>query len=137
MAKKAHEGQKDKAGQPYLFHCLRVMLAFDTEEEQICAVLHDTVEDSFFTFEDLQKAGISQTVLLALDALTKRKNECYEIYIERVLQNKLACKIKLADLEDNMNLKRIDFPTKDDYIRTKKYESAKEKIVLILNECDI
>lgn len=137
IAKRAHEGQKDKGGKEYIFHPLRVMLQFDTEEEQVCAVLHDVIEDSFVTLEDLKKAGIPETILSALDALTKREKEDYENYIERVSKNKLACKIKLADLEDNMYLRDIVSPTEKDYARIEKYKKAKKRILSVCNESNL
>ncbi|HQA59427.1 MAG TPA: hypothetical protein PK768_00205 [Tepidanaerobacteraceae bacterium] len=94
IAAKAHEGQMDKAGQPYILHPLRVMFMRRNETERICAVLHDVIEDSDITIEYLRKEGFSEEVLSALDALTKRENENNDDFIGRVIKNKTACKVK-------------------------------------------
>jgi hypothetical protein len=78
-----------------------------TEAEQTIAILHDVIEDSDMTLEDLEKEGFPPQVMKALDAITRRKDEDYELYIERVAGNYLARKIKLVDLEDNMNPRRF------------------------------
>lgn len=125
----AHKGQIDKAGAPYILHPLRVMLTRDNELEQICAVLHDVVEDSQITFEDLRKEGFSEIVLEILDCLTKREGESYDAFIGRILNNQTACRVKLADIDDNMNLSRIENPTEKDRERMKKYEKAVARIM--------
>ena len=94
IAAKAHEGQTDKTGQPYILHPLRVMFMRRNETERICAVLHDVIEDSDITIEYLRKEGFSEEVLSALDALTKRENENNDDFIGRVIKNKTACKVK-------------------------------------------
>lgn len=131
IANRAHAGQVDKAGRSYILHPLRVMLSLDNEMEMICAVLHDVVEDSDITLEDLRKEGFSEEVIQVLDCLTKREGETYDGFIERVLVNKTARKVKLADLRDNMDLSRIKDPTEKDMKRMKKYQDAAE---CILNE---
>ncbi len=133
IAAKAHEGQLDKAGQPYILHPLRVMFMRRNETERICAVLHDTIEDSDITIEYLRKEGFSEGVLIALDALTKRENENYDDFIGRVLENKTACKVKLADLSDNMDLSRISNPTQEDYQRVEKYRKAADRILMTMD----
>lgn len=125
----AHKGQIDKAGAPYILHPLRVMLTRDNELEQICAVLHDVVEDSQITFEDLRKEGFSEIVIEILDCLTKREGESYDVFIGRILNNQVACRVKLADIDDNMNLSRIENPTEKDRERMKKYEKAVARIM--------
>jgi len=128
IAAKAHEGQTDKAGQPYILHPLRVMFMRRNETERICAVLHDVIEDSDITIEYLRREGFSEEVLSALNALTKRENENYDDFIGRVIENKTACKVKLADLSDNMDLSRISNPIQEDYQRAEKYRKASERI---------
>jgi (p)ppGpp synthase/HD superfamily hydrolase len=128
IAATAHEGQKDKAGQPYILHPLRVMFSRRNETERICAVLHDVIEDTDVSLDDLRNSGFSQEVLDALEALTKRNGENYEDFIDRVIENKTACHVKLADLADNMDLSRISNPTEEDHERTKKYRKAADKI---------
>ena len=128
IATTAHQGQTDKAGAPYILHPLRVMFNCKMEDEQICAVLHDVIEDTTVTLENLRAAGFKEEITAALNALTKRKNENYDDFIDRILQNKLACHIKLADLSDNMNLSRISNPTEEDYQRVEKYSIAADQI---------
>lgn len=124
IAIKAHSGQVDKAGQPYILHPLRVMFRFETEVEMIVAVMHDVIEDSDFTSQDLAKLGFSDAVLKALDCLTKRSNEDYDSFILRVSQNDLARKVKMEDIKDNLNLTRLDNVAAKDLQRLKKYHCA-------------
>jgi len=128
IATRAHAGQVDKGGAPYILHPLRVMLTRGNELERICAVLHDTIEDSDITFDVLRKEGFSEEVIAVLDCLTKREGETYEDFIERILINKTACRVKLADLCDNINLSRIENPNEKDKARIKKYNHARERI---------
>lgn len=132
IATRAHAGQVDKAGEPYILHPLRVMLSRDNDLERISAVLHDVVEDSETTFEDLRKEGFSEETIAVLDCLTRRKCENYDNYIERIIKNETACRIKLADLYDNMDLSRIKNPTDKDEARIKKYRKAAERISKVL-----
>lgn len=124
IAASAHQGQVDKGGNPYILHPLAVMLSLDDETERICAVLHDVIEDTDITLEYLKKAGFSNEVLIALDALSRRKDESYDEFIDRIIKNKMACHVKLADLKHNMDLSRIKQPSKKDYDRIKKYQKA-------------
>jgi len=124
IALSAHKNQVDKDGQPYILHPLRVMLQMDTEVEQIVAVLHDVLEDSDLSSFSLRERGASQEILTVLDHLTHRKNESYAEFILRVMQNPIAKKIKLADLWDNMDLRRLSEVTEEDFARYRKYEKA-------------
>jgi len=128
IATYAHFGQTDKAGAPYILHPLRVMLSRENEMERICAVLHDVVEDSDITFDDLRKYGFSEDMITVLDCLTKRNGESYDEFIDRVLKNETACHVKLADLCDNMDISRIENPSEKDIARIKKYREAAERI---------
>lgn len=128
VATQAHSGQVDKAGMPYIFHPLRVMLSLDGELEQICAVLHDVVEDSDMTARKLMEMGFSEEVLEVLDCLTKRLGEPYDRFIGRVLENEVACKVKLADLRDNLNPLRLKDPSAADLERAEKYRKAVMRI---------
>jgi (p)ppGpp synthase/HD superfamily hydrolase len=107
VAAAAHSGQKDKYGSPYILHPIRLMIKTCSEEEMITAILHDVVEDTGWTFETLEAEGFSHNIIKALDCLTRRDDETYEAYIERADLNPLARKIKLIDLEDNMDMKRM------------------------------
>lgn len=105
-----------------------------TETERICAVLHDVIEDTNITLDYLKNEGFSEDILSALDVLTRRENETYDEFIDRILRNKIACYVKLADLSDNMDLTRIANPTKKDYKRIEKYRKAADRILETLEE---
>lgn len=107
IAYEAHCGQTDKAGAPYILHPVRVSLHCQTEEEKIVALLHDVVEDTPITLEELKAQGFSDNVLVALKCLTKIKGEEYQAFIRRVATNPLAIKVKIQDLKDNMDLSRL------------------------------
>ena len=135
IAAKAHAGQMDKGGHPYIMHPLRVMMNFcgDSDETtKICAILHDVVEDTEVTLEDLQVEGFSDEVIIALDCLTEREGECYDDFIGRILTNIIACKVKYGDLADNSNLARIPNPTAKDRERIVKYNKAADRIFDVL-----
>jgi (p)ppGpp synthase/HD superfamily hydrolase len=127
-AVKAHAGQKDKAGAPYILHPLRIMMKMDSQAGMIAAMLHDVVEDSSVTLSDLRAEGFSEEVIAAVDHLTRREGEAYEIFINRLRHNPLAVKVKLADLEDNMDIRRIENVTGRDIERIQKYQAAREKL---------
>lgn len=105
IAAQAHEGQKDKSGEPYILHPLRAMMSVQGEEAQIVAVLHDVIEDTSVTVDDLRRAGISEKVVAALLCVTHGK-EPYAEYVVRCKGNEIARRVKLADLEDNSRLDR-------------------------------
>ena len=124
LAVEAHRGQRDKAGQTYILHPLRVMMRLETEPERMVAVLHDVVEDSPWTLERLRGLGYPEEVLGALDCLTKREGETYEAFIERLLPNPLARRVKRADLEDNLDVRRLPAVTAKDSERLARYRAA-------------
>jgi len=134
IATKSHQGQIDKAGQPYILHPLRVMFSRKNETERICAVLHDVIEDTDITLDYLRREGFSEEILIALDALTRRDSETYDEFIDRIINNNIASHVKLADLCDNMDILRIKNPTKKDYERIEKYSKAAERILFALEE---
>lgn len=124
IAAQAHDGQKDRAGQPYILHCLRVMLAMNTEADRIAAVLHDVVEDSpDWQAGDLRDFGPDVTE--AVDALTRREGEDYFVYIKRLSENPRAVRVKLADLRDNLDPDRLPNPGAADVARAQKYRKAR------------
>jgi len=92
-------------------------------------VLHDVIEDTKYTLEDLRKAGYSQKILQSLDYLTRRDGEEYEEFIKRVKRNPLARKVKIADIEDNLDLARIKKPKKRDFKRIEKYRLALSELM--------
>ncbi|NRZ82601.1 hypothetical protein DFR96_003875 [Clostridium beijerinckii] len=129
IAAKAHEGQVDKGGKPYILHPLRLMLSKRSQEEMICAVLHDVIEDTDITIDYLKNEGFSEEILSALDALTRRHNETYDEFIERIITNRLACEIKLADLKRQYESIKNRKSFQKDYERIKKYNKAADKIL--------
>ncbi|MGV4464847.1 phosphohydrolase [Ornithobacterium rhinotracheale] len=124
IAVKSHANQKDKAGAPYVLHLIRVMQKGETEEEQICGILHDLVEDTDWTFQRLDKEGFSNEIIEALKCVTKKENESYDDFIERISKNKLAARVKINDLEDNLDIKRLKSLSLEDLERINKYLSA-------------
>ena len=108
LATIVHDGQTDKAGEPYILHPIRVMLKMGTELERICAVLHDVLEDGDPSLVDVQAISDVDGVCEVLLSLTHRPNEPYMDYIKRLAGSPVARKIKIADLEDNMNVKRLE-----------------------------
>lgn len=119
----AHKGQVDKAQMPYILHPLRVMNLVDTIEEKIVAVLHDVIEDTDTTREELLEF-LNEELVDSIVALSKGENEEYEKYLIRVKNNKIARKVKLADLKDNMNLDRLEHIEMRDMKRYMKYRKA-------------
>lgn len=109
IAVEAHAGQKDRYGQPYVLHPLRLMMRAESDDERIVAVLHDVIEDNpTWTLDRLRAEGFSQPIVEAMDNITRRgKDEPYDAYITRTLQSALSRRVKLLDLRDNMDLTRI------------------------------
>ncbi len=124
IAVQAHSGQKDRYGEHYILHPLRVMMSVKSEEEKIVAVLHDVVEDSDLTLESLKIEGFSFEVVRAVDCLTKREGEPYEAHVERSRQDHLALPVKIADLEDNMDPTRIGVFSDEDEKRMARYHKT-------------
>ena len=129
IALKAHSGQLDKGGAVYILHPLRVMAKMSNDIERAVAILHDVLEDSSYTAADLLEAGISTEVVEAVQALTKvldinGEPMAYEDYLVKVKANALARTVKLADLEDNMDLSRLHQVTDKDLKRREKYQNA-------------
>ena len=125
IAATAHAGQRDKAGQPYIFHPLRVMLRVDGAHEQMAAVLHDVVEDTSVTLDNLAQEGFPSEVLRAIAALTKLPGETRLEAAARAAADPVARKVKLADNAENMDLSRIPNPTDKDYARCREYEEVR------------
>lgn len=123
IAYNAHMGQYDRFGMPYVFHPIHLAESMDTEEECICAILHDVVEDTSITFEQLEKE-FSKVVIEALKLLTHDKKVPYNEYIIRLKDNPIAKKVKLADLKHNSDITRLNYLTPKDIIRNKKYKKA-------------
>jgi (p)ppGpp synthase/HD superfamily hydrolase len=124
LAARAHRGQTDRYGEPFILHPLRVMMRLDSEVEKIVGILHDLVEKTPMTFETLRAAGYSDDILAALDCVTRRSDESYEEFVERSATNPLATRVKLADVEDNMDLRRAQEVRPDDAERLTRHVRA-------------
>lgn len=107
LATDAHAGQVDKGGEPYILHPLRVMLAMETDEERIVAVLHDVIEDTPVTADELYWThGFPPGIVRAVTALTRMKDEDYFDFIRRASANPIARAVKIADIRDNLDPRR-------------------------------
>ena len=124
IATEAHKGQFDKAGVDYVEHPIYVASQVDTEEEKAVALLHDVIEDSPFTAEELLLAGLLETVVTTVQILSKKKGQDYQTYLENVKSNPLARVVKLADLKHNSDLSRLSSVTDKDFERLEKYKKA-------------
>lgn len=130
IATEAHKGQYDKSGKDYIGHPLRVMEMGKTDEEKIVGVLHDVIEDTDWTFEALAEEGFSKEIINALRCVTKiSENENYDDFIERVKKNPLAVAVKINDLSDNMDIRRLPYLSDKDVKRLKKYLRAYKKLI--------
>ena len=129
LALKAHKGQVDKSGMPYVGHVMRVMTAGRTEDEKIVGVLHDVVEDTQWTFEALLAEGFPSHIVDALRCVTKLSDdEPYDEFIERAKTNSLAVAVKINDLTDNMDVRRYKELTDWDVKRLRKYLKAYQEL---------
>ena len=119
-----HYGQKDKAGKDYYFHPLRVSARLDLIEDKIVALLHDTIEDTGLTSEKLLQLGYSQNTVDAILSVTRKQGESYFDFISRANTNQTGRLVKMADLEDNMDIRRLPDLTEKDWHRLNKYLHA-------------
>ncbi len=136
IAIQAHQGQSDRAGQPYITHPMRMAARTPNPDERIVAILHDAVEDGFdndVSFATLREAGFSDTILDAVDRLTRRRRETfpnldsdepYEKFVERCAGHPLSKAVKLLDLQDNMDITRLPEVTEGDLVRLNRYLRA-------------
>ena len=124
IATKAHEGQTDKAGAPYIFHPIRVANRCLTDEEKIVALLHDVIEDSETSASDLLAKGFPRTIVDAVLSVTRNEDESYDEFIKRSRLNPIGRQVKIHDLEDNLDITRLAQVTENDIARLNKYISA-------------
>ena len=126
IAVSAHKGVKDKGGNPYILHPLRVMLSLNSEEEKIVGVLHDVVEDAEdWTFEKLQDEGFSTQILEGLQSVTKTsEDENYDEFVQRAITNAIGRQVKIADIKDNLDVTRLDILTEKDMKRLQSYKKS-------------
>jgi (p)ppGpp synthase/HD superfamily hydrolase len=133
IALKAYAGKRDKAGKTYILHPLRIMSKMDSEYEMAVALLHDVIEDSDYTDEDLLAEGIPFEVVEVVQLLSKIDGETYDQFIDRLIGNTLAVKVKLADIEDNINVLRLETVGEKDLERVAKYHRAWKKLTKLSN----
>lgn len=131
IAVKAHAGQKDKAGQPYILHVLRVMMQMDTIEEKIVAVLHDVVEDTKVSLEYLKEEGFPPEIVYYVSILTHGEDETREEYLEGICYALLTIKVKLADNSDNLDVLRLYELGKSDLKRINRYLGERRYLVAV------
>ena len=124
LAVEKHKNQTDKAGNPYILHPLHVMENVNSKEGKIVAILHDIIEDTDITEDYLLKIGLSKRIVDAVVALTRSEDMDYQEYIKNLSSNSLAKEVKLADLEHNMDLKRLPTLEEKDLERNRKYQIA-------------
>ena len=124
LAAKVHKGQVDRSGKPYVLHVMRVMERGQDFDEQVLGALHDVLERSDLTIADIEKKGFSPRVLKALDRITRRAEETYEQYIDRVVEDSLAIRVKLNDLADKMDLRHVEQLDESDLKRYNKQLTA-------------
>lgn len=124
LATQAHQGQKDKAGKPYILHPLRVSERCQTDDERIVALLHDVIEDTDTTAQDLERYGFDRRIVEAVLSVTRQEGESYEDFVLRASLNEIGRAVKLHDLEDNLDLTRLTSITDRDLPRINRYINA-------------
>jgi (p)ppGpp synthase/HD superfamily hydrolase len=131
IAVAAHKGMKDKGGNPYILHPLRIMISLTTEDERIVGVLHDVVEDCpEWTFERLQAEGFSERVLISLKSVTKDSNDNdYQAFVERAKSDPVGRMVKIADIKDNLDVTRIGDLRAEDIARINRYKKALQVLI--------
>lgn len=134
LAAKVHRGQLDRFGKPYVLHVMRVMMRGHDLEEQILGALHDVLERSELTVEDIAKKGFTPRVIKALQHITRDPQETYEQYIDRVVQDNLAIRVKLHDLADKMDLLHVEQLDPADLKRYNKQLAAYHRMKRLVEE---
>lgn len=124
IAYKAHDGQKDKSGLPYIMHPVHLAEQMTDEDSCVVALLHDVVEDTNVTIGDLVNDGFTRNQISAIEAMAHEKTVPYMVYIKNLSKNPLAVSVKRADLAHNMDLSRIPHPTETDEKRIDRYTEA-------------
>lgn len=124
LATKAHAGQVDKAGAPYILHPLRVSESCKTEVQKSAALLHDVLEDTYLTAQDLTDAGVSKRVVQIVKLLTRNLGDDYIEYIRRIASDADVTAVKKADLRDSLDISRLSLVTERDELRCRKYREA-------------
>lgn len=120
----AHKAQLDKSGMPYVFHPFHLAEQMKDENTTIVALLHDVIEDTDYTFNDLIAMGFDGAIIEAIKLMTHEEGVPYMDYVEKIKSNPIAREVKLADLKHNSDLSRLDAPTEKDKMRVEKYRKA-------------
>lgn len=128
LAFQAHKNQVDKSGMPYVFHPFHLAEQMTTEETAVVALLHDVVEDTDCTLQDLIAMGYPASVTDALALMTHDKSVPYLDYIAKIKDNPIAKAVKLADLRHNSDLSRLDTVDEKAIRRVEKYKKALEML---------
>ena len=131
-----HAGQRDKMGCAYFLHPMRVAMRCRTDEEKMVALLHDTIEDTDVTPEYLLARGFPQSVVDGILSVTKREGETYEKFVARAKQNPIGRIVKLHDLEDNLDVLRLNQVTPDMAARFTKYFAARKFLLAETDQTD-
>jgi (p)ppGpp synthase/HD superfamily hydrolase len=134
LAAKVHKGQVDRFNKPYILHVMRVMMRGHDKEEQVLGAIHDVLERSTLTVEDLAKKDFPPRVLKALEHISRVPEEDYEQYIERVMLDPLAIRVKLHDLADKMDLLHVDTLSHADLKRYNKQLAAYHRMKKLVEE---
>lgn len=130
IATEAHKGQVDKGGHPYIEHPLAVMERVELVEEKIVAVLHDVLEDTQWTEEELRLEGFPDSIIDGVKSVTRLESETYEAFVQRAANDPIGIEVKIADIEENMDLSRIPNPTEKDIQRIeKRYKRALKLLI--------
>ena len=133
VMERAHKGQCDKGGKPYFLHPFRVSQEaknypwssdFDKFIAEVVALLHDVIEDSEITADDLTHEGFKRNIVRRVVCMTRNENESYMDYIKRISKDKICRIVKMCDLKDNMDITRLDKIKEEDIKRLKKYHKA-------------
>lgn len=128
LATVAHHGQLDKGGNPYILHPQEVARGTTCEIDRTVAWLHDVVEDTCITLDDLSKFGFPDEVVVAVDAITRREGESRGDYMHRLIKNEVAIRVKLLDIRHNMDLSRLAEVTTKDVERNRRYQQELEEL---------
>lgn len=138
IAAKAHLGVRDKGGHAYILHPMRIAMRLRTSDEELMsiAILHDVIEDSKITFEDLKAEGFSDRVIYGLRLLTHQKGVSYEDYIDNLRGSRDALRVKREDLRDNSDITRLKGLEEKDFRRMEKYIRAFAKVEKYLKELE-
>lgn len=118
IAKAAHSGQKDKGGFDYILHPVTVSNFCETDDAKVAALLHDVVEDTEITIENLREMGVKSEILAAVDAISKREGEDRNDYLDRVAKDKIATEVKFCDMLHNSDYTRLSGVCPIDYAKT-------------------